>query len=49
MVFDIHPSEKSLIQEIGQVLSMHRDMHFTLAYKFGLDYKNLSENIAYLD
>lgn len=47
MVFDVHPSEKGLIQEIGKALSMHKDMHFTLAYKVGSDYKNLSENINY--
>ena len=47
MVFDIHPSEKSLIQEIGKILSIHNNMHFTLAYKIGFDYKNLSSNIIY--
>jgi hypothetical protein len=47
MVFDIHPSEKSLIQEIGKLLSVHNNMQFTLAYKIGLDYKNLSNNIVY--
>jgi hypothetical protein len=47
MVFDIHPSEKYLINEIGKLLSIHNDMHFTLAYKVGSDYKNLSENINY--
>lgn len=47
VVFDIHPSEKSLIQEIGKLLSIHNGMHFTLAYKVGSDYKNLSENINY--
>jgi hypothetical protein len=46
-VFDIHPSEKYLINEIGKVLSIHNGMNFTLAYKVGSDYKNLSENINY--
>jgi hypothetical protein len=45
MVFDIHPSENSLIQEINRVLSVCNNMHFTLAYKIGSDYKNLSNNI----
>jgi hypothetical protein len=49
VVFDIHPLEVDLISEIGKVLSIHNGMHFTLAYKVGLDYKNLSENIVYLD
>lgn len=49
MVFDIHPSESSLINEIGKLLSSHKDMQFTLAYKVGRDYKNLSSNIIYLD
>lgn len=47
MVFDIHPSEKNLIQEIGNTLSMHNNMHFTLVYKIGSDYKNLSNNIVH--
>jgi len=47
LVFDIHPSEKYLINEIGKVLSIHNGMNFTLAYKVGSDYKNLSENINY--
>ena len=47
MVFDIHPSEKGLIQEIGKILSLHDNMKFTLAYKVGADYKNLSNNIIY--
>jgi DNA polymerase I-like protein with 3'-5' exonuclease and polymerase domains len=47
LVFDIHPSEKSLIKDIGNVLSKHKNMNFTLAYKFGENYKNLSQNIAF--
>jgi len=47
LVFDIHPSEKYLINEIGKILSIHNGMNFTLAYKVGSDYKNLSENINY--
>jgi hypothetical protein len=47
LVFDIHPSEKSLIKDIGNVLSKHKNMNFTLAYKVGENYKNLSQNIAF--
>lgn len=48
LVFDIHPEEKSLIKSIGNVLSMHKDMRFTLAYKVGENYKNLSQNINFV-
>jgi hypothetical protein len=47
LVFDIHPAEKSLIKDIGIVLSKHKNMNFTLAYKVGENYKNLSHNITF--
>lgn len=47
LVFDIHPEEKGLIKDIGNLLSIHKNMHFTLTYRVGADYKNLSQNIVF--
>ncbi len=47
LVFDIHPEEKYLIKDIGNVLFIHKNMKFTLAYKTGKDYKNLGKNITF--
>ena len=47
LVFDIHPAEKELIKSIGNVLSKHKNMNFSLAYKVGENYKALSQNISF--
>ena len=47
LVFDIHPSEKNLINTIGSILSNHKGMHFTLGYKLGKNYKELGKNMTF--
>ena len=49
LVFDIHPEEKQLIKDIENVLSMHKNMRFTLDYKVGENYKALTHNVVFLD
>lgn len=41
LVFDIHPEEHEIIQELNKLLSYHRGMLFSVDVKHGSNYKNL--------
>ena len=42
LVFDIHPDEQFLIEEVTKSLSYNKGMIFTISHKFGPNYKDLS-------
>lgn len=42
IVFDIHPEESEIINEIAKILMKIDNMIFTLDYKYGTNYKELS-------
>ncbi len=41
-VFDIHPEEFEIIQELNKLLSYHKGMFFSVDIKHGINYKDLS-------
>lgn len=43
LVFDLHPSEKFLIEKIGELLIHHKNMAFGVSYSIGPNYKDLNE------
>jgi hypothetical protein len=47
LVFDIHPNELDLVQNIAKTLSYNKGMLFTINYKSGLNYKDLSLEEVY--
>jgi len=47
LVFDMHPDEKFLVEEIAKILSFHRGMMFSIDYKSGVNYKDLSSEGVY--
>lgn len=47
LVFDIHPEEFDLIEGIAKILSYNRGMLFSVNYKSGSNYKDLSSEVAY--
>jgi DNA polymerase-1 len=47
LVFDIHPEEVFLVEKIAKTLSFHRGMMFSIDYKSGINYKDLSSEGVY--
>lgn len=47
LVFDVHPEEIDLVQDIAKTLSYNRGMLFTVNYKSGINYKDLSSESVY--
>jgi len=47
LVFDIHPEEVEIVQNIAKTLSYNRGMMFTVNYKSGPNYKDLSSEFVY--
>jgi hypothetical protein len=47
LVFDIHPEETFLVERIAKTLSFHRGMMFSIDYKSGINYKDLSSEGVY--
>jgi len=47
LIFDIHPEEVFLVTKIAELLSYHRKMLFSINYKSGPNYKDLSSEEAY--
>jgi DNA polymerase I-like protein with 3'-5' exonuclease and polymerase domains len=47
LVFDVHPEEVDIVQIIAKTLSYNRGMMFTINYKSGPNYKDLSSESVY--
>jgi DNA polymerase-1 len=47
LVFDVHPEEVDLVQDIAKTLSYNRGMLFTVNYKSGINYRDLSSESVY--
>jgi len=47
LVFDVHPEEAELVQLIAKTLSYNRGMMFSINYKSGPNYKDLSSEFVY--
>lgn len=47
LVFDIHPEEADLVEKIAKILSYNRGMLFSVNYKSGSNYKDLSSELVY--
>jgi len=47
LVFDIHPEEFSLVEDIAKLLSYNKGMLFSVNYKSGSNYKDLSLESTY--
>jgi len=47
LVFDVHPEEIELVQLIAKTLSYNKGMMFTVNYKSGPNYKDLSSEFVY--
>ena len=47
LVFDIHPEEHHLVEQIAKVMSYHRNMIFSINYKSGPNFKDLSSEYVY--
>lgn len=47
LVFDIYPEEIELVQNIAKILSYNRGMVFSVNYKSGPNYKDLSSEFVY--
>jgi DNA polymerase-1 len=43
LVFDLHPSERFLIDKIANILHQHNNMLFGMSYSLGPNYKDLNE------
>lgn len=47
LIFDIHPEEGKLVIKIANLLSYHRKMMFSINYKSGPNYRDLSSEEVY--
>lgn len=47
LVFDVHPEEIELVQIIAKTLSYNKGMMFTVNYKSGSNYRDLSSEFVY--
>lgn len=47
LVFDIHPEENHLVEQIAKIMSYHRNMIFSINYKSGPNFKDLSSESVY--
>lgn len=47
LIFDIHPEEFDMVGKIAETLSYHNGMLFTINYKSGPNYKDLSSESVY--
>jgi DNA polymerase I-like protein with 3'-5' exonuclease and polymerase domains len=47
LVFDIHPEEFDLVNKIAKILSYNKGMLFSVNYKSGSNYKDLSSESVY--
>ncbi len=47
LVFDIHPDEEDLVKNIAKTMSYNRGMLFTVNYKSGSNYRDLSSESVY--
>jgi len=47
LIFDIHPEEEHLVEKIAKILSYNRGMLFSVNYKSGSNYRDLSSESVY--
>ena len=47
-VFDIHPEESKIINQLAKLVMCYKDMFFNISYSSGYDYKNLTAPIDVL-
>lgn len=47
LIFDIHPDEIGIVQEIAKLLSYNKGMLFSINYKSGPNYRDLSSESVY--
>lgn len=47
IVLDVHPEEGELVHEIAKAMSCHKGMLFSVNYKSGINYKDLSSESTY--